>query len=73
MIARTMRDASQFHARIGGVLYLLIIAAGLFAEFVRERFVVPGNAAAPAGDSTDHALVFPSCRHSSVSHRLRCG
>jgi hypothetical protein len=24
MMARTRRDASQFHARIGGMLYLLI-------------------------------------------------
>ncbi len=45
-------------ARIGGLLYLLIIAAGLFAEFVRERCVVPGNAAATASHIRDHAFMF---------------
>jgi hypothetical protein len=48
----------QSYARIGGLLYLLIIAAGLFAELVRERFVVPGNAAATAHSITDHAFLF---------------
>ena len=46
------------YARIGGLLYLLIIAAGLFAEFVRERFVVPGNAAATSSHIRDHAFMF---------------
>jgi hypothetical protein len=49
----------QFYARIGGVLYLLIIAAGLFAEaFVRNRLVVPGDAAATASNITRHAFLF---------------
>ena len=49
----------QSYARIGGMLYLLIIAAGLFAEaFVRDRLVVPGDAAATARNITDHAFMF---------------
>jgi hypothetical protein len=49
----------QSYARIGGVLYLLIIAAGLFAEvFVRERFIVSGDAAATASNITSHAFMF---------------
>ena len=52
------RFVAAVHARIGGLLYLLIIAAGLFAEFVRERFVVPGNAAATASHIRDHAFMF---------------
>ena len=48
----------QSYARIGGILYLLIIAAGLFAEFVRKRFIVPGNGAATASNITDHAFMF---------------
>ena len=49
----------QSYARTGGVLYLLIIAAGLFAEvFVRNRFIVPGDAAATASNITDHAFMF---------------
>lgn len=41
--------APQRYARLGGVLYLIIIAAGLFGELVvRGSLVVPGNAAATA-------------------------
>jgi hypothetical protein len=47
------------YARIGGALYLLIIAAGLFAEaLVRDRLVVAGDAAATASNITDHAFLF---------------
>jgi hypothetical protein len=54
IVARMLRNA-----RVGGVLYLLIIAAGLFAEaFVRNRLVVPGDAAATARNITDHAFMF---------------
>jgi Domain of unknown function (DUF4386) len=36
-------------ARIGGLLYLIIIALGLFGEiFIRSRLIVSGNAAATA-------------------------
>jgi len=48
----------QSYARIGGMLYLLIIAAGLFAELVRDRLVVPGDAAATASNITVHAFMF---------------
>ena len=38
-------------ARVGGALYLLIIAIGLFGEgFVRNRIVVPGDATATAAN-----------------------
>jgi hypothetical protein len=58
-MARMLRHAPQSYARIGGVLYLLIIAAGLFAEaLVRNRIVVPGDAAATARNITDHAFMF---------------
>lgn len=49
----------QSHARIGGVLYLLIIAAGLFAEaLVRDRLIVRGDAAATAGNIITHQFLF---------------
>jgi Domain of unknown function (DUF4386) len=49
----------QPYARIGGVLYLVIIAAGLFAEaVVRNRLVVPGDAAATASNIMEHAFMF---------------
>jgi Domain of unknown function (DUF4386) len=56
--------------RIGGILYLLIIAARLFAEFVRERFIVPGNAAATASNITDHAYPFRRLQHCHDVFRL---
>lgn len=38
-------------ARIGGVLYLIIIALGLFGEaFIRDRLIVSGNATATAAN-----------------------
>jgi hypothetical protein len=41
------------------VLYLVIIAAGLFADaFVRERLIVEGRATATARNITAHALFF---------------
>jgi Domain of unknown function (DUF4386) len=49
----------QVCARIGGVLYLIIIAAGVFAEvFVRDRLIVPGDAAATAGNIVGHQMMF---------------
>ena len=59
-----MKDSTdQFsphaYARIGGVLYLIIIAAGLFAEaFVRSRLIVPADAAATATNIVAHATLF---------------
>ena len=51
-------DSPRLYSRIAGMLYLLIIAAGLFAEFVRERFIVPGDAAATASNITSDAFLF---------------
>jgi len=50
MSADNLVEASpKLYARIGGVLYLVIILAGLFAEiFVRGPLVVSGDAAATA-------------------------
>lgn len=39
----------QVYARVGGILYLVIIAAGMFGELgVRDRLIVSGNAARTA-------------------------
>jgi hypothetical protein len=49
----------QVYARIGGTLYLIIIAAGLFAEaFVRDRLIVPTDAATTAANIRAHQLMF---------------
>jgi hypothetical protein len=53
MTDRTVETSPQLYARIGGVLYLIIIALGIFGEaFVRDRLIVSGDAAATAADIT---------------------
>ena len=43
MTTRTIEQSPQLYARIGGVLYLIIIVVGLFGEaFVRDRLIVSG-------------------------------
>jgi len=49
----------QVYARIGGVLYLIIIVAGLFGEaFVRDRLIVPGDATATANNIVASQLLW---------------
>jgi Domain of unknown function (DUF4386) len=41
----------QVYARVGGVLYLIVIVLGLFGEaFVRDRIIVSGDATATAAN-----------------------
>jgi hypothetical protein len=50
-----MERSPQLYARIGGVLYLIIIAAGISGElFLRGPLIVPGDAAATAANITAH-------------------
>ncbi len=49
MTGRTIESSPQLYARIGGALYLIIIAIGLFGEaFVRDKLIVSGDATATA-------------------------
>jgi hypothetical protein len=51
MTDRTVETSPQLYARIGGVLYLIIIVVGLFGEvFVRDRLIVSGDATATAAN-----------------------
>jgi hypothetical protein len=44
-----VQTSPQIYARIGGVLYLIIIVIGIFGEaFVRDRLIVSGDATATA-------------------------
>jgi Domain of unknown function (DUF4386) len=49
MARPTVEASPQAYARIGGVLYLIIIVAGILGElFIRGRIIVTGDAAATA-------------------------
>ncbi len=51
MITHTVETSPQVYARIGGVLYLIIIVLGAVGElFVRGSIVVPGDATATAAN-----------------------
>ena len=51
MDERSIEASPRTLARIGGFLYLIIIAVGLYGEvFIRERLVVSGDAAATAAN-----------------------
>ena len=59
MTDRTAETKPQIYARIGGVLYLIIIAAGLFAQaFVQDKLIVPADAAATATNIMAHESLF---------------
>ena len=58
---RTHETSPQVYARIGGVLYIINIALGLYGElFVRGKLIVSGNAAATATHIMNHELLFRS-------------
>jgi uncharacterized protein DUF4386 len=51
MTHSAIETSPQTYARIGGVLYLIIIVLGLFGEaFVRDRLIVSGDATATAAN-----------------------
>jgi len=59
MTVRTIETSPQIYARIGGVLYLIIIVTGLFGEaFVRDRLIVSGDAASTAANIVSHELLW---------------
>jgi hypothetical protein len=54
-----VETSPQVYARIGGLLYLVIIAAGIFGElFVRGKLVVSADAAATAHNIVTHELLW---------------
>lgn len=47
----SVQASPQTYARVGGVLYLIIIVAGSFAElFVRSKLIVSGDPTATANN-----------------------
>jgi len=59
MTDRTVETSPQLYARIGGVLYLIIIVIGLIGEaFVRDRLIVSGDAAATAANIMSHESLW---------------
>jgi hypothetical protein len=59
MTDRTVETSPQVYGRIGGVLYLIIIVAGLFGEvFVRNKLIVSGDATATADNIRSFELLW---------------
>ena len=59
MTSHPIETSPQLYARIGGVLYLIIIVVGLFGEaFVRDRLIVSGDAAATAANIMSHESLW---------------
>jgi hypothetical protein len=59
MTDNTNETSPQIYARIGGVLYLIIIIAGIFGElFVRNKLIVPGDATATANNIMASPLLW---------------
>jgi hypothetical protein len=59
MPPRADEFSPQRYARIAGLLYLIVIAGGVFAELVvRQRLVVPNDAAATAHNILAHEQLF---------------
>ena len=59
MTDRTVDASPQVYARIGGVLYLIIIVAGMLGEvFVRNRLIVSGDATASANNIMASPLLW---------------
>ena len=59
MKERIAETSPRVQARIAGVLYLIVIVGGIFAEiFVRGRLVVTGDAAATAHNIVTHELLY---------------
>lgn len=51
--------SAEKSARIAGILYLIVIVAGMFAElFVRGQLIVPGDAAATAHNILAHEFLY---------------
>jgi hypothetical protein len=59
MTAPTVATSPNPYARIGGLLYLIIIVIGLFEEaFVRDRLIVSGDAAKTAANLLSHQFLW---------------
>jgi hypothetical protein len=59
MTRPSVEPSPQTYARLGGLIYLLIIVFGAFGELaVRGRLIVPGNAAATANSIAASPLLF---------------
>lgn len=59
MTNRTVEPSPQLYARIAGVLYLIIIVSGIFAEVVvRQQMVVYRDPAATANNILAHEMLY---------------
>ena len=55
----TIETSPQSYARIGGILYLIIIVAGIFTElFIRNKLVISGDAIATTNNIMASQLLW---------------
>ena len=58
-VRRAADPSPQWYARTAGLLYLLVIAGGIFAElFVRSALTVSGDAVATARNIVEHEMLY---------------
>ena len=53
-----VENSPKAYARVGGLLYLIIIAAGVFAGVVQDRLTVPSDASATATNIATHGSLL---------------
>jgi hypothetical protein len=59
MATKTFESSPQVYARIGGLAYLIIIAAGVMGEiFIRSKIIVPDNATATTNNISASPLLW---------------
>jgi hypothetical protein len=59
VVDHNIETSPRVYARVGGVLYLIVIAIGLYAEaFVRDGLIVSGDATATAGNIRSSELLW---------------
>ena len=59
MKTQVLETSPQVYARAAGLLYLLVIAAGIISQvFISGKIIIDGDAAATAANMLNHKLLY---------------